>query len=202
MTFEELVNELKATGFDYVTDSRLEDWIQRSYQTLSARYRWPWAEALVGGVAPLAISGLRYVLSVNDGAQGIQLYAQDRQRLVECFPADPQLEETGNPLYWFLVDDAIRVYPKSSTNEIIIRYVKQPEVLKATSEPLIPSEWQYLIVDQARVYALKDNDEYQAASELKASVKEELNEMIADQLQRNWQAAPTIQRSGRPGDYL
>lgn len=195
MTFTELVNELKATGFDYVAESRLEDWVQRSYAQLSARYDWPWLEASKEAVAPFEIKDLRYVLSVNDATQERPLWGTERQWLLERYP---KLEEQGNAVWWFLDNLTLRTYPLSE-DKVVVRYVKKASKLAGAEEALIPSEWQYLIIDQARVYALKDNDEYQIANELKASVQADLNEMIADQLHRNWQGPRSIVRTAQYG---
>lgn len=202
MNFTELINTLKSEGFDYCATSQLEDWVQRSYQQLSARYQWPWLEKMREATTPFGMEDLRYILSVNDNTQKVPLWGQDRRWLVERFPNDPNLEEEGNPVWWFLVNEIIRIYPNAKANQIDVRYVKKPEKLTALTEPTIPNEWQYLIIDQARVYALKNNDEFQIANELKASVKEDLNEMIADQLHRDWQSSRQIVRSGWPTEYL
>lgn len=195
MTFTELVNELKATGFDYVATNRLENWIQRSYAQLSARYDWPWLEESKEATAPFEIKDLRYVLSVTDTTQERPLWGTERQWLLERYP---KLEEQGNAVWWFLDNLTLRLYPLSE-DKVVVRYVKKAPKLAGAEEALIPSEWQYLIVDQARVFALKDNDEYQVANELKASVQADLNEMIADQLHRNWQGPRSIVRTAQYG---
>lgn len=195
MTFEEAVNELRATGYDYVATNRLEDWVQRSYATLSARYDWPWLEENKEAIAPFEIKDLRYILSVTDTTQERPLWAVERQWILERYP---KLEETGTPMWWFLDNLTLRVFPLSE-DKVVVRYVKKAPKLSAKEEPLIPSEWQYLIVDQARVYALKDNDEFSIANELKATVQADLNEMIADQLHRNWQGPRLIVRTGQFG---
>lgn len=195
MTFTQLVEELEATGFQYVTKSRLEDWVQRSYAQLSARYDWPWLEENKEATAPLEIKDLRYVLSVTDATQERPLWGVDRQWILERFP---KLEEQGQSMWWFLDNLTLRLFPLSE-DKVSVRYVKKAPKLTAETEPLLPTEWQYLIIDQARVFALKDNDEYQVANELKASVQADLNEMVADQLRRNWQNNRSIVRTGTCG---
>lgn len=195
MTFAALVEELEATGFQYVAKNRLEDWVQRSYARLNARYDWPWLEETKEAVAPFEIKDLRYVLSVTDTTQERPLWGTERQWLLERYP---KLEEQGSAVWWFLDNLMLRLYPLSE-DKVAVRYVKKAPKLEAATESLVPDEWEYLIVDEARVYGLKDNDEYQVAAELKASTQADLNEMIADQLHRNWQGPRSIVRTAQYG---
>jgi len=199
MTFSEMVAELKALGHDYVAEGRLEDWVQRSYQTLSARYQWPWLEASKEGTAPLEIKDLAYVLSVVNVTSERPIYGRTRQWLVERFP---NLEETGEPLWWYLDNRTLRVLPTSTTEKVSARYVKKAPKLALAEEPLLPDEWHYLIVDEARTYALRDNDEFQVARELQEDVATRAQALIADQLQRDWQRPQSLVRVGSPFDYL
>lgn len=201
MTFTGLVEELEACGFQYVAKNRLEDWIQRSYAQLSARHQWPWLEWTEEQAAPFEFKNkdLRYVLSVLDTTQERTLWGVERTWARERFP---NLEEAGSPVYWFLENqEKFRTFP-TSEDKIAVRYIKKAAQIAGTEEPLIPSEWQYLIVDTARVLALRDNDEWQNARELKGDVEAGVNEMIADQLHRNWQTDRTITRGGLFYDYL
>jgi hypothetical protein len=195
MTFQELVNTLKAEGYDYCVTNQLEDWVQRSYAQLSARYQWPWLEETKETTAPFEIKDLRYVLSVTDTTQERPLWGATRQWILERYP---KLEENGNAVWWFLDNLTLRLFPLSE-DKVAVRYVKKAPKLEAATEPLIPTEWQYLIIDQARVFALKNNDEFQVANELKASVQADLNEMIADQLRRDWQSNRSIVRTAPYG---
>lgn len=195
MTFAQLVEELEACGFQYVSKNRLEDWVQRSYAQLSARYQWPWLEETKETTAPFEIKDLRYVLSVTDTTQERPLWGTTRQWILERYP---KLEEQGNPVWWFLDNLTLRLFPLSE-DKVAVRYVKKAPKLAASDESLIPDEWEYLIIDWARVFALKENDEYQVAAELKASTQADLNEMVADQLRRDWQSSRSIVRTAPLG---
>lgn len=198
MTFTEIVNEVVARGYDYLTTSRIETWTQRHYQTLEAKYVWPWREETKEGTAPLEIKDLRDVLSVTDSTQERPLYGQTRQWLLENYP---KLEETGSPVWWFLDNLTLRTFPLSS-DKIVVRYAKKPAVLTAEAEPAMPSEWHGLIVDSVVVECLKDNDEYQEARELKETVQTDLQTMVAAELQRDLQSPRQMVRTGYYGDYL
>jgi hypothetical protein len=195
MVFSELVNTLKSEGYDYCATSQLEDWVQRSYAQISAQYNWPWLEESKESVAPFEIKDLRYILSVTDTTQERPLWGTTRQWILERYP---KLEEQGNAVWWFLDNLTVRLFPLCE-DKVAVRYIKKAPVLLAGSEPLIPTEWQYLIIDWARVFALKNNDEYSIAREAKADVEASLNEMIADQLQRDRQSNRSIVRTAPYG---
>lgn len=195
----ELTQEVVSRGYDYESTARIESAIQRHYQRLEARYVWPWREATKEGVAPLEIKDLRDILSVQDKTQERPVYGQTRQWLVERFP---NLEEEGNPLWWWLDNVTLRVFPVNKVDTFAVRYAKKPEVLTASTEPAMPSEWHYLIVDSVIVDLLKSNDEYSAARELKESVETDLQGMVAAEMLRDLQRPRQIVRTGWPVGYL
>ena len=199
MTLEELTNEVVARGFDYLAPSRIETFVQRAYQKLEAKYVWPWREATKEGIAPFEIKDLRDILSITNVTQERPLYGQTRQWLAERFP---NLEESGLPLWWWLDNLTLRVFPLSTTETISVRYAKKPEVLTAKTEPAMPSEWHGLIVDLAVVECLKDNNETSEARELKEAAQADLLEMVAAELHRDNQSPRLITRTGWPREYL
>jgi len=199
LNLSELVQEVIGRGYSYESTTVIESAIQRHYQRLEARYVWPWREATKEGIAPFEIKDLRDILSVTNVTQERPLYGQTRQWLAERFS---NLEESGLPLWWWLDNLTLRIFPISTTETISVRYAKKPAVLTAESEPAMPSEWHYLIVDSAIVDLLKSNDEYSVARELKESVETDLLGMVAAELHRDNQSPRLITRSGRILDYL
>jgi len=114
----------------------------------------------------------------------------------------PNLTDEGEPAFWYLEDTTLKTYPVS-TDAVAVRYRKRPTALADSDEPLIPDEFQDVIVDLAIVPCLKDDDEHQEARELKlGEVREGIQEMAAALLGRNDQSAETVQRTGLPSDYL
>lgn len=198
-TFAELTQEVIGRGYNYEPTAAIESAIQRHYQRLEARYVWPWREATKEGIPPLEIKDLRDVLSVQDKTQERPIYGQTRQWLIERFP---NIEEEGNPLWWWLDNLTLRTYPVSKVDTFSVRYAKKPEVLTEKAEPAMPSEWQFLIVDSAIVDLLKSNDEYSVARELKESVETDLLGMVAAEMRRDLQSSRTIVRTGWPVGYL
>lgn len=198
MTFGELTSEVIARGYDYVAKNRIETFVQRSHQKLEAKYVWPWREGTKEAVAPFEIADLRAVLSVEDTTQERPLYGENRQWIIERFP---NLEEQGNPVWWWLDNLTFRTFPVSQ-DKISVRYEQKPIKLTGELEPAMPSEWQTLIVDLAVVDCLKDNDDYAEARELKESVSTDLLEMVAAELRRDLQRPRQIVRTGWPTGYL
>lgn len=199
MTFQQLVEEVQGFGFDYEPTNRIEDWVQRSYKTLCSRQTWPFLEAEKEAVAPFELKDVRGVLSVTNTTNNTPLWGATRQWLAERYP---ELDEEAIPLWWFLDDLTLRVYPLSTSEKVKVRYVKKPEVLAAEDEPLVPEEWQDLIVDLAVIEGYKRNSNLGAASEMKELTDGTMLEMIADLMQRDLQAPQQLVRSGRPNDYL
>lgn len=199
MTFAQLVAEVIARGFDYVATNRIETFVQRNHQRLEGRYVWPWREASKEGVAPFEIKDLRDVLSVANTTSEYPLYGQTRQWLTERWT---DLEETGQPTWWWLDDQTLRVFPTSTTENISVRYASKPAALAEAAEPDMPSEWHGLIVDLSVVECLKDNDEFKEARELRESVGVEVQEMAAAELKRDLQSPRLTIRTGYAWDYL
>lgn len=197
-TLAGLTEEVVARGYQYESTAAIEASIQRHYQRLEARHPWPWREGTKEGVAPFEIKDLRGVLSVENTTAERSIFGQSRQWLAERYP---NLEESGEPWWWWLDNLTLRVFPTSTSENISVRYLKKPEKLTAEKEPAMPSEWQYLIVDSAVVDLLKSNDQYDTARELKESIQTDLAEMAAAELQRDLQSPRLTVRTGRYG-YL
>lgn len=199
MTYAELKQELVDRGYDYLSTARLGRFVQRSYRTICARQDWPFLQTTKEGTAPLEISDLRKVLSVTDSTNDTVLRGMDRRWLAMTYP---DLPDEGNPSYWYLEDDTLKVYPASTSVTLSVRYIKRPAELGESDEPLFPEEYQYLIVDMAATHCLRDNDEYEEARALKLDVDDSVREMAADLLNRNHQNSELVIRTGLSGDYL
>jgi hypothetical protein len=198
-TFAELRQEVIDRGYDYTQSARISSSLQRAYQMLCARYPWHFLETSATGAAPLEIADLRKVLSVSDTTTESELRGADRRWLVSIAPS---LSETGTPTYWYLENLTLKVYPASTADSLSVRYIKRPTALADSDEPLIPSEWQYLMVDLAVVDRLKDDDEYEQARALASDIQAGVAEMVHALLNPNYQNSERIMRTGRYGDYL
>ena len=198
MDRSELIQEVVDRGYDFLSTARIGTFVDRSYQAICARFPWPFKEESVVVKAPHEFSDLDKILSVSDTAQEIELRGVDRRSLVSYTAT---LEESGEPECWFLENDTLKVFPESS-NELSIRYLKVPAKLAEAEEPLVPEAWQYLIVDGAVVYCLRDDDEYSEARALQADIDQGIFEMMRALIPRNLQNDATVLRTGGGMDYL
>ena len=88
MTFQQLLTEFFARGFDYLNDSgagetRAKQWINQSYQEICGLDDWPFLEATASGGSPLTIADLRTILSLTDTTTNTNLGFIDRRTLNE-----------------------------------------------------------------------------------------------------------------------
>lgn len=198
MTRGELILEVKDRGYSHVSGERIGRWIDDAYRVLCSRYPWPFLEATKTGTSPLEIDDLRKVLSVTDSTGDAELSGADRRWIAATFP---DLPDTGSPTYWYLENKTLLTYP-ADTSELSIRYIKQPAAMEEADEPLIPSEWQYLMVDRAVAKCLRRADEYEEARALEGDVEAGLREMVHAELGNDLQGPRLMIRTGPPGSYL
>lgn len=174
MNLGELRTELQSRGFDYVTDARLNRWLNRAYTRLCDRHAWPFLETTTTGAAPLTISDLRAVLSVIDTDNDSPLVYEDRRTIRED---DPTLAATGKPENWYLNGSAVTTYPVSTVG-LSVLYIKSPAELSSDSDsPVLPSRYHMLLVDMACADAYKDSDNLEAWQMLRGDVEEQIREM-------------------------
>lgn len=199
MTLAQLAQEVVERGFDYIATTRIKTFLQRAYQQLCADEPWPFLEATAEGTGTLEIADLRRILSVTDTTEGRPLEGVDRRILVD---RSPDLTLTGSPEYFYLEGDSLVTYPVSASNTIRVRYLRKPAKLGDSDEPLVPEEWQYLLVDRAVVDCLKDDDELDEARKLLEIYAAGVKEMLAALVHRNLQNDQRIVRTGSTADYL
>lgn len=196
MTRAELVQECVDRGFDYISTARIGKFVDRAYQALCSRYPWPFLEETTTGTGSIEFSDLRRVLSVTISEESLR--GVDRRWLVSV---SPDLTTTGSAEFWYLEKSTLKVYPVD-TATITVRYLKRPAELADGDTPLVPTEWQNLIVNRAIVDCLRDDDEFDEARALRADGEEELREMVHALLNRNYANNEVIVRTGEAGDYL
>lgn len=197
MNFAELKQEVANRGYDYVPISRIGVWVERAYQRLCSRYAWPFLQADTTGTGEIADLG--HILSVFDNSTEVELSGTTREWLINLYS---NLTLTGAPEYWYLENKTLQTYPVSGGDSISIRYLRVPPALTENAEPLIPEAWQYVLVELAVIYALRDNDEYTQARELDTTVQGDIAEMVHALLKSNYQGDGSIVRTGYAIDYL
>lgn len=200
MDLSDLRTEVYARGFDYLndaTDTRVDRWINQSYRELCALMPWPFLEQTDTGAAPLTLGALRYVLSVTDTTNKVLLAPVDVRNLQRI---DPTLDDTGAPCAWYLENTVMKVWPVS-TPSLSVRYILVPPLLSADSDdPLVPEEWQDIIVDGAVCRAQKDNDDYGPMQATRQEWQRQVDAMVVSLMNRALDRPQFIFQS-EPKDY-
>lgn len=197
MNLGQIRAEVQARGYDYVAAARINDWIKQSYRLVCAMEPWSFLESEVTGAAPLTITDLSQVLYVVSGAQTLR--AMDYRDIRD---QDPGLDDVGDPVSWYLKNNEINVWP-TSNNEVWVRYLRTPPALSNDSAtPLIPDAFQEILIDMAVVRGLKDNDEYEQASNLQVLVDGSIQAMKDALIVRNYQNPTQIVQSRPNEDYI
>lgn len=179
MDFETLIDEVQARGYDYLSDERVGRYLNQSLFELCALMPWPFLETNATGTtaAGVAITDVRHILSVTDTTNKRSLAPVDQRNLRRI---DPDLSEVGDACAWYLLDTTVKTWPTpASAAALRVEYVKAPAELVATSdEPVVPEEWQDIIVDGAVCKAAKDNDGYGALQQIRAEWQRQVDVMV------------------------
>jgi hypothetical protein len=156
--------ELKARGFDYLSDSRLTTALNNAKNALEDTYPWPWLESTASGAPPLTASDLKFVQYVTVPDDDLVLVGVDARDIPDL---DPNITTAGTAEVWWLDGTAtIKTYPVT-TKSLTVRYVKfSPELVNDADEPLIPVRYHPVWVDMAVVEAYKDSDNHEHANAL------------------------------------
>lgn len=177
MNLEALRTEFLARGFDYLSSTRADNYLNDAYLLdICEEEDWPFLEATEEGTAPLTIADLRTVEYVVNTTQTTKLTPMKEARLTDEF--SPDLTTPGTPnLYYITAGTTVNVYPVSTTDEISVRYWKVPTRLSGTSTPLLPERFHSLIVDGAVARAYEDSDDYELAQAASTRFLERLEQM-------------------------
>lgn len=206
MTLEELMTEFFSRGFDDLRGNAAEEvrvkrWLNYAYREVCEEQPWPFLETTKEGTAPQTITNLGHVLSVTDVTNKNQLRYADRRTLVAI---DPTLAATGNAERWYMEGEtSLKVYPANTSATFLTRYVKAVADLSATSdEPIVPANYQELIIEAAVVRAYKNRDNADAAKFIREEWKAGIERMTRNLIKRNYDSERSLMRTGRPGDYV
>lgn len=162
LTFATMTTELQARGFDYLSATRAGYFLNRSYWEICEEANWPFLGASTTGTAPLTIATLRTVESVIDTTARVKLRPLDVRAITD---ENVDLTTTGTPLYYYVRNSIISVFPANTTDTLSVRYWQAPAELTGTDASLIPARFRQLIVDGAVAYAYMDTDDFDAANE-------------------------------------
>ena len=154
MTLAQLRTELDSRFAEFIADPRANRLLNESYHDLLERANWPFLEVTATGVAPLLVNDLRAVISVADTTANLTLRSLDVRDVKQM---DPSATITGTPLYYWLDNNTVNVWPTSTTDQLSVRYQQVPaDLANDTDVPVLPSRYQMLIVDGAQIRALAE----------------------------------------------
>jgi hypothetical protein len=164
------IAELKARGFDYVSDARATIMLNAAKNALEDEFDWSWLETTTAtGAAPLTITDLKHVLYVLDTTNGAELSGTDSRGIADL---DSNVSTAGTPSSWWLDGSTLRVYPTSATAQLSVRYVRcSPDLSAGSDTPLVPSRLHPVWIDYAVVEAYKDDDRFNEAQALLGFVR-------------------------------
>jgi hypothetical protein len=186
------IAELKARGFDYLSDSRATIMLNNAKNALEDESDWPWLETTTTGVAPLSISDLRSVLYVVDTTDGAELQGIDARDVADL---DTNVSTAGVPSSWWLDGTGtLRTYPVSTTASLSVRYVRfSPDLSAGSDTPLIPSRYHPVWIDYAVVEAYKDDDRFNEATALLNDVRQRRLPQMVDAFSGRNRQGPEFQ---------
>lgn len=203
MNFSELKTELAARGFDYLSDTRLGRYINFACVEVDEPedgMLWPYREASVTGVPPIAIADLGVVEMVTNATTNCPITPADYRTLVE---RHGDLSTAGTPCHWYTGTPAgvqeLATYPVS-TASINVQYYRVPPTLVSDGDiPLAPVRFHNVYVDVAVRMAYRDSDNHQEAALLQAEIDKTLNRMRMAMLTRQVQADTQVEVRGGEG---
>lgn len=180
-------DELRARGFDGLTDARCNTFLNAGKNALEDAAAWPWLHATTTGTAPLTIADLKAVKHVWVVASNAAIWGADSGFLRRQF--GPDLTQTGTASYWY-VDDltTLSVFPADTATTFSVAYTKfSPELSAAADTPLFPARLHPIWIDLAVVEAYVDADEPAMAQAVQAKADVRLEREIGVFLSRNAQ---------------
>ena len=169
MAFSALLTEFYARGFGYLDDGgagvvRAKRWLNQSYQEICDMDDWGFLQSSVSSAAPFRILDLGVIESVKNTATGTVVEFVDRRTLDETFAS---LAAVGSAQYAYVSGgSSLNTYPVS-TEVLKVSYLRTvADLVTNTDQPVMPSRYQYAIIDYAcaRAYMDSDNPEMAAAS--------------------------------------
>lgn len=176
MNLGQLRTELNGRGFDVLDDgTRSNQYLNYAYKFICRDSDWPFLLASVTAQAPpVTITDLGPIESVFDAAAQLTLKPIDRRTLRERVV---DLTATGAPSCYYMTNQTtLTTYPVGGS--LTVNYWKNPTTLSSDSDtPVIPTDWQLLIVDLASIQGMKDAANWSEAAAAQQFFDRELQAM-------------------------
>jgi hypothetical protein len=187
-TFATLQTEFYARGFDYLNadtagQTRAKRWLNEAQMEVCETGPYPFLEATTTGTGTITFTDLREIIAVLTTVNPALLTGVDRHLLLQIAP---DLSLTGAPVYWYLENEVLKVFPVASTTGLTCRYLKVPAEMTLDADTLtVPNQYANLVLDAAAIRAYRDSDDFDAADRLRIHWNESVQRMQANLLNRN-----------------
>ena len=164
MLLTEMVADIKASGFDDMTDATALSLIDRAHKKICAREPFPFletsADATIDGTGKITNpTNIRALLKVVNETQGYRLVPV---RFDALLGARPQMNDAGEAYFYYNKGRDHFVYPGVVANTYHVYYLRRPETIDATNDDalvLVPTEQhELLVLDAIRRAALREDD--------------------------------------------
>lgn len=176
-------HELKSRLPGFLEDARGNRLLNEAYQDIMERHPWPFLESTVANAAPLGVAALRRIIYVVDTTTGRRLRYLHIDSVIE---ADPELDATGDPEFYWLNNTSINTLP-ASTRVISVRYVRVPTALANDADDPesldgFPSRYHTLIVDLAQARAVSEGPNARQPADVEKAMA--LSALVEDKIAR------------------
>lgn len=141
-TFAELKAAVLARGFNRLTDGQRGEYVNSAITEVDGAYPWPYRLTTTSGTAPLTVSTLGEIDSVENTTQDYQLEPVPRKLLLDWYG---DLSRTGSPQFYFVNWSAgsqtVTTYPTNS-DSLSVRHYAIPTALSAAGDtPAAPARF-------------------------------------------------------------
>jgi len=175
--------EVQARGSDYLSTTRVNQFLNWAYKEITRYMPWPFLETSATGASPLTITDLGLILSVTGSRSDQPLARADRRQILI---GDDDLSEIGTPVLYWMENLTVNVWPSSATDTVTVQYIKVPADMSLDADvPVIPADYHELIIDGAVLRAQKDNDQYDSYQASRQIWQSELDLMVLTIMGRN-----------------
>lgn len=176
MNLGSMRTEVQARGYEYLSTTRANQFLNWAYKEVARYMPWPFLETSATGASPLTITDLGSILSVTGSLSDVPLARADRRQILI---GDDDLSEIGTPALYWMENLTVNVWPSSATDTVTVQYIKVPPDMAIDADvPVIPADYHELIVDGAVLRAQKDNDNYDSYQITRQIWQSELDLMV------------------------
>ena len=178
----ELRADLIARGHDYLTRARANAAINNAYFELANLYDWPFLEYIDTVSTPLELRGVRKVISVNNTLTHAPVTYIDHSVIAR---SGQRLDQIGTASYYSLMGDILWLHPDEPA-DFDVHYVGTvSQLVDDTDQVHIPRKYKQTLVDGANLWALKEDNNYEAIAALRQEWDRGVQQMVTSEFRRH-----------------